>query len=251
MIWTRFSKLVFEDGDPLRTGERYYEALPRRAGSAGTAPIQHFAVAENRGSIGRRKAANGYLFRLPERLSGAACGKSLVMTESVTTEDRPKRRNGPAREAGLVSANALATHLGCTSQYIARLAADAVIERRGGGYDQDHCRLRYIAHLRSANRRSPRAAADAEHASAKAALLRLRIAEKKRELMPVSDHNAFIDELAGLVLTKLGGLPARVGGSDLGARRRAEAALLELRREISAAATRMADEAGEARLAER
>jgi hypothetical protein len=47
--------------------------------------------------------------------------------------------------------------------------------------------LRYLAHLRSENRRSPRAAADAEHASAKAALLRLRIAEKKRELIPLEE----------------------------------------------------------------
>jgi hypothetical protein len=48
-----------------------------------------------------------------------------------------------------------------------------------------HSRLRYIRHLRSEHRRSPRSEADAEHASAKAALLRLRIAEKKRELIPL------------------------------------------------------------------
>ena len=142
--------------------------------------------------------------------------RETAMTEGVATDDRPKRRNSAARDPVLVNASAMAVHLGCTRQYIAKPAAEGIIEKRGDGYDQDQCRLRYLTHLRSEHRRSPRAAADAEHAAAKAALLRLRIAEKKRELMPTSEHNAFVDELAGLLLTKLGGLSARVAGTDLG-----------------------------------
>ena len=83
------------------------------------------------------------------------------------------------RRNGLVSASTLATHLACTRQYVAKLTAEGVIDRRGEGYDQDLCRLRYLAHLRSENRRSPRAAADAEHATAKAELMRIRIVEKQ------------------------------------------------------------------------
>src|SRR6476646_8948201 len=87
----------------------------------------------------------------------------------------------------LVSASTLATHLACTRQYIAKLTAEAVIEKRGDGYDQDRCRLRYLAHLRSENRRSPRAAADAEHAAAKAEMMRIRIEEKRRKLVRRED----------------------------------------------------------------
>lgn len=61
-----------------------------------------------------------------------------------TEEDRVKER---LRAADLVSGNALATHLGCTRQNVARLTAEAIIERRADGrYNQDHARLKYIAH---------------------------------------------------------------------------------------------------------
>jgi hypothetical protein len=53
----------------------------------------------------------------------------MTKTEMVTTDDQPKRRNGAARDAVLVSGNALATHLGCTRQNVARLTAEAIIER--------------------------------------------------------------------------------------------------------------------------
>ena len=138
-----------------------------------------------------------------------------------------------------------AVHLGCTRQYIAKLTAEAVIEKRGDGYDQDQCRLRYIAHLRSEHRRSPRAAADAEHASAKAALLRLRIAEKKRELIPLEEAVRHMDEVVGLFISRLSGFAARCGGRDLAARRVIDQAVYDLRLEISEAATALANECGE------
>ena len=59
------------------------------------------------------------------------------------------------------------------------------------------------------------------------------------------EHEAMIDQMAGLVLTKLGGWPARIAGADLGLRRRAEAMLRELRSEIAEACTKLADEQGE------
>ena len=106
------------------------------------------------------------------------------MTEIAAAADRPKRR----RAVELVSAGALAAHLACTRQYIAKLTAEAVIERRGGGYDQDQCRLRYLARTFGQRTAVPEAAADAEHALAKAALLRLRVAKEEGELMLASEH---------------------------------------------------------------
>jgi len=153
------------------------------------------------------------------------------------------------RRNGLVSASTLAAHLACTRQYISRLTADGVIERRGDGYDQDQCRLRYLAHLRSENRRSPRAAADAEHTSAKAALLRIRIMEKRRALVLREDANALIDEIAGIMLTHLSGMSARCS-RDLVVRRNIDAVVTQIRREISEACSKMADERGEPPLEE-
>ena len=86
---------------------------------------------------------------------------------------------------------------------------------------------------------------DAEHALAKAALLRIRIEEKRRTLVPRDVYESMIDQMAGLVLTKLGGWPARVAGTDLVVRRRAEAVLRELRTEIAKACLEMADKCGE------
>ena len=44
-------------------------------------------------------------------------------------------------------------------------------------------RIAYPRYLPRERRQSPRSEADAEHAKAKAALLRIRIAEKQRELV--------------------------------------------------------------------
>jgi len=67
----------------------------------------------------------------------------------------------------------------------------------------------------------------------------------KRELMPRDVYEIMIDQMAGLVLTKLGGRPARVAGHDLGLRRRAETVLRELRNEIANACLEMAAKCGE------
>jgi hypothetical protein len=53
-----------------------------------------------------------------------------------------------------------------------------------------------------------------------------------------------MDQLAGMFLTGLSGFGARIGGRDLAARRVIDQAVFDLRREISEAATKLA-EAGE------
>ena len=140
----------------------------------------------------------------------------------------------------------MAAHFGLSRQHIERLTAQGVIARRSDGkFDQDVCRSKYLTHPRSERARSPRAAADAKHAEAKTALLQIRIEEKQRTLVRRDAHEAMIDQMAGLVLTKLSGWPARIAGQDLGLRRQAEAVLRELRVEIAEACTKRADEQGE------
>ena len=61
----------------------------------------------------------------------------------------------------------------------------------------------------------------------------MKIARQERETMLVSDHNDFVDEVAGLVLTELSSWPVRVAGNDLVLRRKAETVLFELRAKIA------------------
>ena len=97
-------------------------------------------------------------------------------------------------------------YLGMTRQNVAQLTAAAVIEQRSDGrYDQTASRLRYIAHLRSENRRSPRAEADAAHAQAKTELMRIRIEEQQRQLVRREAVDELIDAMAGTMLTHLVG----------------------------------------------
>jgi hypothetical protein len=71
----------------------------------------------------------------------------------------------------------------------------------------------------------------------------IRILEKKKALVAEETY-AQMDQLVGMFLTGLSGFGARIGGRDLAARRVIDQAVLDLRREISEAATKLA-QAGE------
>ena len=85
------------------------------------------------------------------------------MSEVMTQQDGPPKRDKVRRVADdVVTANSLATHLGMTRQNVARLTAEAVlVQRSDGRYDHTASRPRYIKHLRSEHRSSPRTEADA------------------------------------------------------------------------------------------
>ena len=166
------------------------------------------------------------------------------MTVLTTHDDRVKRRNGAARV--LVTAGPLAAHLSCVRSYIAKLVDQGILERRSDGrFDQDQCRAKYIAHLKEERQRSSRSAADAEFVSAKSELIRIRILEKKKALVPAEKAYAQMDQLVGMFLSGLSGFSARCGGRDLATRRAIDQAVFDLRRDISEAATKLADQAGE------
>ena len=170
------------------------------------------------------------------------------MTEAVSSDGssvaKPASRRRSAKPA-TVSASALAQHLDCSRTYIGKLEADGVIQQQGNGFPLDQSRVAYLRYLRRERRQSPRTEADAAHVAVKTEMLQLRLMQARRELVSREAHEAMIDQMAGLVLTKLGGWPARIAGADLGLRRRAEAVLRELRTEIAEACTKLADEQGE------
>jgi hypothetical protein len=76
-------------------------------------------------------------------------------------------------------------------------------------------------------------------------LVRIRIAEKKRLLIPQEEAASDMEHLIGLFLTGLSGLSARCGGRDLAARRAIDKAVFDLRVELAEACTKLADERGE------
>jgi len=171
-----------------------------------------------------------------------------MMTEAASSDGssvaKPIPRPRSATSA-TVSASALALHLNCSRTYIGKLEAEGVIQRQGDGFPLDQSRVAYLRYLRRERQQSPRSEADADHVKVKTEMLQLRLMQARRELVSREAHEAMIDQMAGLVLTKLGGWPARIAGADLGLRRRAEAVLRELRTEIAEACTKLADEQGE------
>ena len=108
-----------------------------------------------------------------------------------------------------MSASALALHLDCSRTYIGKLEAEGVILRQGDGFPLDQSRVAYLRYLRRERRQSPRAEADAEHATAKAEMLHIQIAEKRHVLVKRDKANELIDQIAGTVLTHLSGMAAR------------------------------------------
>lgn len=147
--------------------------------------------------------------------------------------------------AGFVSATAMARHLCFDRAYLDKLVEMGVIERRADGkFDLDDNHRRYILHLREERKRSPKSEADADFQRAKSELIRIRIQEKQRQLIKAEEAYAMIDEMAGLFLTGLSGFAARCGGRDLATRRAIDQAVFDLRRDISAAATKLADQHG-------
>ena len=113
-----------------------------------------------------------------------------------------------------VSASALAEHLDCSKAYVDKLEADGVMQRQGQGFPLDQSRVAYLRYLRRERRLSPRSEADAEHVKAKTELLQVRLAERRRELVPLAVYEAMIDELAGLTMSALSGWPARIAGAE-------------------------------------
>ena len=169
------------------------------------------------------------------------------MADVVVTQDRaakrPKRDRVRKVADDIVTANSLATHLGCTRQNIARLTAEAVIEQRSDGcYDQSASRLRYIKHLRTP--RSSRSEAEAAHDWAKAEMLQIKIMQQQRKLVLREDVNELLDTICGVVLTRLSGLPARCS-RDMAVRREVERMVFEVRTEMAQACERMGDARGE------
>lgn len=155
------------------------------------------------------------------------------------------RRRERCQQVAAVTATQLGVHLGITRQWIAALADENVITRLPDGrFNETDSRLRYLNWLRDPARRSAKSEAGARLIHAKAELIQLRIAEKRRDLIPKDEVDQTIDAIAGIVTTHLGGMAARCT-SDLRIRAVIDAVVRQVRAEMAAAANKLADERGE------
>ena len=75
----------------------------------------------------------------------------------------------------------MAHHLCFERAYLATLVSQGVLKQRPDGkFDLDANRRAYIEFLREARKRSPKSEADSAFTQAKAELLQIRIAERKK-----------------------------------------------------------------------
>jgi hypothetical protein len=167
-----------------------------------------------------------------------------VMADATTIDARPRRCG--RQHVTTVTATQLGVHLGITRQRIAALADVEHVIRRlpDGRFDQDDSRWRYLDWLRDPARRSARSEADAQFVAAKSELLRLRVAEKCRDLISRSEVDETLHAIAGIVTRHLGGMAARCT-HDLRVRATIDRVVFEVRTEMAIAATKLADARGE------
>jgi hypothetical protein len=120
--------------------------------------------------------------------------------------------------------------------------AEGVLHREADGFPVDQCRVAYLRFLRRGRKQSPRGEADAELAKARSEWLRLRSAERMRELVPAETFNEAIDTLAGLTLTAMASIPARLFpyAHNLAERKRCEGVIRQVRQELADKALRRA-----------
>ena len=123
-----------------------------------------------------------------------------------------------------------AAHLCLDRAYLTKLVSQGTLPQRPDGqFDLDSARRAYIEFLRTERKRSPKSEADSAFTQAKAELLQIKIAEKKRDLIPREEAAGDMEELIGLFLSGLGSMPIRCGGRDLAVRRSIENAVFDLR----------------------
>jgi hypothetical protein len=103
--------------------------------------------------------------------------------------------------------------------------------------------LPIFRYLRRERRQSPRSEADADHVRVKTEMLQLRLTEKKRQLLHREDFDEAIDSIAGIVITAAAW--RRGAPTILTVRRKIDAVVYEIRKEMAKAALAMADKNGE------
>ncbi|WP_276199675.1 hypothetical protein [Chelatococcus sp. XZ-Ab1] len=105
------------------------------------------------------------------------------------------------------SQNDLAKHFGLSRARVRALVADGIVP---AGADIDTARLTYLDWLRDEDRRSTKAAGESAVRMARARQIELRTARDQRELVPWQEATAYTQEIVGMLISRMQGLPAQV-----------------------------------------
>jgi phage terminase Nu1 subunit (DNA packaging protein) len=138
-------------------------------------------------------------------------------------------------ESEHATASVVAEHLDISRPRVGQLVKEGVLQRRRGGkFELDDCRRRYIRWLRTERRGLARSAAAQRLATARARDLELRSAQREGRLMEVEEHEAVLSEIIATIIMHLDGMPARFT-EDLAQRARLDGLIGEVRNEVAAA----------------
>jgi phage terminase Nu1 subunit (DNA packaging protein) len=142
-------------------------------------------------------------------------------------------------EMTLTDAGAL---IGKSDEWVRRLIAEGVVKRSpNGGVFRDEVVRAYIAWIQDEQRRATKSASESRVKDARAREIELRIALREGELIDLADHDAIVDEMAGIFIAALSSLPARVT-RDTPLRRKIEQECDAIRGTIAETARKRASE---------
>lgn len=113
-------------------------------------------------------------------------------------------------ETGVITRETAAKLLMLTPRHIARLVADGWIKKSADDrYTVVGCVQGYIGYLKDESRRNSQATAQSEAQKARAREIDLRIAQRERELIPLTEAMAAMDDVAAVVRAEHQGFAAR------------------------------------------
>lgn len=127
-----------------------------------------------------------------------------------------------------------ATLLGITPRRVRQQIAAGLVKAAGRGEVEFAASIRALLEdAREARETAPLAAARAQLLRARAASAEIELAKRDGLLMDVEEARALFQELAGLLVAGLSGLPVRIAGRDVAMRRKVEAICDQLRNELA------------------
>lgn len=137
-------------------------------------------------------------------------------------------------QGNMIAVAVAAKLLMVTDERLRQLVKLSYIKRSvRGQYDLVDVVQGYIKFLKDEERKGSKIATQTRMQDAKTAEIEMRIAEKRRELIPVEDHHAALDIVVGKVRSEFSGLPSRFT-RDMPTRRKLEI-------EVNASFNRVAD----------
>lgn len=131
-------------------------------------------------------------------------------------------KNSSGHTAGVITADQACKLLMLSNERIRQLVKSGYIQQESRGkYNLVGVVQGYIRFLKDEERRTTRVSSESRVRDARAQEIELRMAEKRRELVPLEDATAAFDLVVGKVKEEFSGLPARTT-RDIPLRRKIE-----------------------------